>query len=66
MIAIQVPGSVVTKQTARGYLLRIAQMLLDDLTLESSQVLSEIETRIVNAGFMSWADVETVEMEAMQ
>lgn len=61
---IAVPGSVVTAKTARGYLLRLAGRILADLSLEGSVVLSEVEERIVRAGFLSWEEVEQIEIEA--
>ncbi len=63
---ITVPGSVITKETAPGYLKRIAKMLLHEITMESSVVLSEIEERIVKAGFLTWAECEKIEIEAME
>ena len=65
MKAMIVPGSVITKQTARDYLLRLAKMLQDNLSVESSFVLDEIEERIVASGFLSWDEIEAIEMEAM-
>jgi hypothetical protein len=65
-LSIQVPGSVITQKTARGYLLRLASHLLNDLSIESSVVLTEIEERIVNAGFMDWEQIEQIEIEAIQ
>jgi len=64
-IAINVPGSVVTKETAPGYLLRVAKILLSEITMESSVVLEEIEERIVNAGFLTWPECEEIEIKAM-
>ena len=63
--SISVPGSVITNKTAEGYLLRLAKHLLNDLSMESSIVLTEIEERIVNAGFLTWEQVEKIEIEAL-
>ena len=61
MLAVSVPGSVVTRETAPGYLARVARMLLHPITVESSAALSEIERRIVDAGLMTWPEVEEIE-----
>lgn len=63
---IIVPGSVVTKETAPGYLLQVAKMLQREITMESSIVLSEIESRIVKAGFLTWTECEEIEIKAME
>jgi len=60
-----VPGSLITRKTAAGYLARIAAHLLSDLSIESSIVLSEIENRIVSAGFLTWEQVEEIEASAV-
>lgn len=64
---ISVPGSVITKQTAPGYLKRMCAWFMRDrdLTMEASIFLSDIETCIVNAGFMDWNEVEQIEIEAI-
>ena len=61
--AISVPGSIITKQTAPGYLRRMCRafMVDRDITLESSCFLSDIEQRIADAGFMTWDEIEAVE-----
>lgn len=64
-IAINVPGSVVTANTAADYIARIASYLLSDITLESAKVIDEIEERIVNAGFLTWEQVEEIEANAI-
>lgn len=63
---VTVPGSIVTKQTAPAYISRMYRYhaIQHDLTLESSLMLQEVEQRIVAAGLMSWADVETAEIAA--
>ena len=65
MKAITVPGSVVTKETAPGYLRRVARKLLNPVTQASSIVLTDIERALVNAGFMTWEETEEIEMEVM-
>lgn len=63
-ISLSVPGSVITAKTAAAYLTRIAAYLLADLTMESSVVLADIEDRIVRAGFLTWEQVEEIEISA--
>ncbi len=63
--SVMVPGSVVTVQTAAGYLSRIAAHLLSDISTESALVLAEIEQRIVSAGFLTWEECEAIEIKAM-
>lgn len=63
---ITVLGSVVTKKTARGYLKRISGMLLRDMTMESSNVLSQIEMKIVSAGMLTWIECDEIEIEAIK
>ena len=64
---IRVPGSVVTKKTAPGYLKRMCIRFMRDrdLTMEASRFLSDIETRIVNAGFIGWNEIEQIEIKAI-
>ena len=64
--AVKVPGSVVTKQTAHGYLFRVLCYLDDNITPESCAALDHIEEIIVNAGFMTWEHVEQLEIAALQ
>lgn len=65
MKALMVTGSVITKNTARGYLFRVAKFLQSNLTMESSIVLSEIEEKIVKSGFLTWSQIEEIEIEAL-
>ena len=65
MKALMVTGSVITKNTARGYLFRVAKFLQSNLTMESSVVLSEIEEKIVKSGFLTWSQIEEIEIEAL-
>lgn len=60
-IAISVPGSVVTKDTACDYLRRIIAYFVNDISIEGMKVLDEIEECIVNAGFLNWDEVEDIE-----
>lgn len=67
--AIVVKGSVITAETAKGYLTRAVRFLTgeryDGSLFHSFMVLADIESKIVAAGFMDWEEVEAVEIEAM-
>lgn len=65
MTAVSVPGSIVTRETAPGYLRRVARVLLNPITEASSAVLTEIERKIVDAGLMTWAEAEEIELDAL-
>lgn len=65
MKSMIITGTLITKETAPGYLKRVAGYLQRDLTMEASNVLSEIESRIVNAGWLTWAEVEEIEISAL-
>ena len=58
-----VPGSIVTRETAPGYLRRVARMMLNPVTMASSMALTQIEEKIVGAGLMTWEEAEEIEME---
>ena len=62
---IMVPGSLITKQTAPGYLRRIAGQIFAKLDNAGCLFLVDIESRIVEAGFLTWDEVEDIELEAM-
>lgn len=65
--SITVPSSVITKQTAPGYLRRMCAAFMRDrdLTPEAALFLEDIEQRIVNAGFMDWNEIEQAEIDAI-
>ena len=63
MDAVMVPGSIVTRETAPGYLRRVARMMLNPVTMASSMALTQIEEKIVGAGLMTWEEAEEIEME---
>ena len=65
---ISVPGSVISAKTARGYLRRTAAFLLSParFSMESCAVLSDIESRIVSAGFLTWEQAEQIEEEVAE
>lgn len=65
MKSMIITGTLITKETAPGYLKRIAGYLLQDLTMEASVVLSDIESRIVKAGWLTWQEVEEIEISAL-
>lgn len=62
--AISVPGSVVTKQTAPGYVKRAARFFLSRSSDGAWQALTEIENRIASAGLLTWEQCEQLEIEA--
>ena len=62
---ISITGTIITKETASGYLLRVAKILQQNLTMESSIVLDEIEERIIKAGFLTKAQCEEIEIRAL-
>ncbi len=64
--AIKVPGSVVTKQTAPSYYKNIVKMLYEGIDTPGAFVLDEIAERIVNAGFLTWDEVEAIEIDALK
>lgn len=65
VISISVPGSVITKKSAAGYLERVARYLFGKTEPEAMYVLGDIETRIVDAGFLTWPEIEEIEIKAI-
>lgn len=65
MKSMIITGTLITKETAPGYLKRIAKILQRDLTMEASVVLYDIESRIVKAGWLTWPEVEEIEVSAL-
>lgn len=63
--AIAVPGSVVTQKTAAAYIARLIGYFMNDSSLAMSNVITDAEERIVNAGFMTWDEIEQIEIRAM-
>lgn len=64
--SVMVPGSVVTQRTAKDYLIRLSRIIYNDLSIESSVVLHEIEERLVNAGYIDWNEANEIEIEALK
>lgn len=54
-------GTFITnKESARSFVTRLYSRF--DGSMESSVAIGDIETQIVNAGFLSWDEVETAEL----
>lgn len=64
--SLLVPGSLITKATAAGYITRMYKRFAIDrgLTMEASIMLDNIEREIVKAGFLTWQQVEAAETAA--
>lgn len=66
MKRITVPGSIITMETAPDYLSRLCKFHYSrELTMEASMMIHDIEERIVNAGLMTWSEIEDAEIAAM-
>ena len=65
MKSMIITGTLITRETAPGYLKRIAGILQRDLTMEASIMLDDIEDRIVKAGWLTWPEVEEIEISAL-
>ena len=56
-------GTFITnKESARSLVSRLYSRF--DGTMESSVAIGEVETQIVNAGFLTWDEVEAAELTA--
>lgn len=56
-------GTFITnKESARSLVNRLYSRF--DGTMESSVAIGEVETQIVNAGFLTWDEVEAAELTA--
>lgn len=56
-------GTFITnKESARSLVNRLYSHF--DGTMESSVAIGEVETQIVNAGFLTWDEVEAAELTA--
>ncbi len=59
--SVMVPGSEVTAKTAAGYLLRLAKHFFSkEFGISESLVLTEIEERLVNAGLLTWTEIDEI------
>lgn len=69
MVAVAVPGSVITADTAEGYLSDAVSFLFGDRYeggfWASCDALAGIERRIAESGLMSWDEIEAAEARAM-
>lgn len=64
MDAMTILGTVVTKETAPGFLKRIARTLLNPVTMASSMVLSDTEEKLIRAGMITRDEAERIEESA--
>lgn len=62
---LKVPGSVVTRATAPGYLERIAKQFYSGLDVNGAFAYDMIAADIVKAGFLTWEQVEEIEIKAV-
>lgn len=66
MKSLIITGTLITEKTARGYIKRMAAHLLGDgFDLAACQVLEEIETKVVNAGLLTWEEIGNIEAAYM-
>ena len=61
MKELMILGTVVTEETAPGFMKRIARMLLNPVTMGSSAVLTDIEKQLIGAGLMTAEEAEEIE-----
>lgn len=61
MKEIAILGTIVTPETAPGFLGRVARMLLNPVTIASSAVLTDIEKQLIGAGLMTAEEAEEIE-----
>lgn len=58
-------GTIITKASAFDFIARRAKHFCLDLSLTASAWLSDIERAVVEAGLMSWAEIEEAEKAGM-
>lgn len=62
MKSLVITGTLVTAKTAKGYIERICSFLLGEAFDQAScTVLEEIETKVVNAGLITWDEIGQIE-----
>ena len=66
MKAITVLSSVVTAATAADYLTRLAKLTYSDLSRAGAICFDDQAEKIVSAGFLTWENVEEIEITACQ
>lgn len=61
MKSLLIAGTVITnKEQARNLVTRVNTLF--DGSMESSVAIYDIENQLVNAGFITWEEVETAEL----
>lgn len=59
MKSLIIAGTVITtKRQAKNLIKRLNGYFLKDKSMEMSLVISDYEERLVNAGFLTWEEVE--------
>lgn len=58
-------GTIITKDSAFDFIARRAKQFYWDMSMEASAWLSDIERAVVEAGLMSWAEIEEAEKAGM-
>lgn len=61
MDAMTILGTVVTRETATGFLARVARTLLNPVTMASSMVLTDTEEKLIRAGMITRDEAEKIE-----
>lgn len=62
MKTLLIASTVVTKETAKDFLKNMIQyLMIEEFTVDSSLVLSDMEEKLVNAGFFTWEKIESLE-----
>lgn len=61
MDAMTILGTVVTKETAPGFLARVERTLLNPVTMASSMVLTDTEEKLIRAGMITRDEAEKIE-----
>ena len=61
MDAMTILGTVVTRETAPGFLARVARVLLNPVTMASSMVLTDTEEKLIRAGMITRDEAERIE-----
>ena len=62
MKSLIITGTLITEKTAAGYIDRMCKLLYGEMfDMASCQVLDDIETRVVNAGLLTWEQIGDIE-----
>ena len=61
-----VTGTVITNKNAAAYVARMIKTAYAALDQHWSIVLDQIETEVVSAGFLTWEQIEALEVEILK